>query len=110
MNISWRFKLPLLLSFLLIVIVSVASLSVDRSVTYASGAGSSTSRNISGRSARASFLAQTTNWHEEGFNLQHTSFNPDEHILTPANVSGLITDWSIPTSTDFSPVFVNGVL
>jgi len=47
-----------------------------------------------------------------GFDLQHTSFNPDEHILSPSNVSHLALDWTAATgnSTGSSPVVANGVV
>ncbi len=47
-----------------------------------------------------------------GFDLQHTRFNPDEHILSPSNVSHLVLDWTAITgdSTASSPVVANGVV
>ena len=47
-----------------------------------------------------------------GFDLQHTRFNPDEHILSPSNVSDLVLDWTATTGYIFtsSPVVANGVV
>ena len=48
-----------------------------------------------------------------GFDLQHTHFNPDEHILSPANVSGLEVLWKKNLGGIIglsSPVVSNGVV
>ena len=47
-----------------------------------------------------------------GFDLQHTHFNPSEHILNPSNVSRLALYWTAPTRNFvFSlPAVVNGVV
>jgi eukaryotic-like serine/threonine-protein kinase len=47
-----------------------------------------------------------------GFDLQRTHFNPDEHSLTPENVSGLVHDWTTATGgfVDSSPTVANGMI
>ena len=51
-----------------------------------------------------------------GFNPQHTHFNTDENILSPANVSRLQLDWASSTGgsgiivTTSSPVIADGVI
>ncbi len=47
-----------------------------------------------------------------GFDAQHTHYNPYERILSPANVSGLVQDWTaaIGYQNFSSPVVVNGVV
>ncbi len=47
-----------------------------------------------------------------GFNPQHTHYNPDEHLLSPQNVSHLILDWAVSTGTIglSSPAVANGIV
>jgi outer membrane protein assembly factor BamB/tRNA A-37 threonylcarbamoyl transferase component Bud32 len=47
-----------------------------------------------------------------GFDLQHTRFNPDEHILSPTNVSRLVQYWTASTGAFVfsSPAVANGVV
>jgi hypothetical protein len=47
-----------------------------------------------------------------GVNPQHTHFYPDEHVLSPANVSQLVLDWTAATGNAIytSPAVVNGVV
>jgi serine/threonine protein kinase len=48
-----------------------------------------------------------------GFNAQHTRFNPDEHILSPTNVSRLVQYWAATPgmgATGSSPAVVNGIV
>src|SRR5205085_8611677 len=47
-----------------------------------------------------------------GFDPQHTRFNPDEHILSPTNVSHLVPYWTAPTGgyVYSSPAVANGVI
>jgi serine/threonine protein kinase/outer membrane protein assembly factor BamB len=54
----------------------------------------------------------TSNGTMFGFDLQRTHFNPYEHTLTPANVSGLVPDWTFTTGgfVDSSPTVANGIV
>ncbi len=47
-----------------------------------------------------------------GFDVQHSRFNPNEHILSPTNVSGLVVYWtaSANDSISSSPTVANGVV
>jgi outer membrane protein assembly factor BamB len=47
-----------------------------------------------------------------GFDLQHTRFNPDEHILSPTNVSRLVQYWTASTGAFVfsSPAVANGAV
>lgn len=47
-----------------------------------------------------------------GFDLQHTHFNPGEHILSPGNVSRLVPYWTVTTGDVIrsSPAVANGVV
>ena len=48
-----------------------------------------------------------------GFDAQHTHFNPYERILSPANVSRLVLDWTAATARNYidsSPAVANGVV
>ena len=54
----------------------------------------------------------TSNGTMFGFDLQRTHFNPYEHTLTPANVAGLVSDWTAATGgfIDSSPTVANGMV
>jgi len=54
----------------------------------------------------------TSNGAMFGFDLQRTHFNPNEHTLTPTNVSGLVPDWTATTGgiVDSSPTIANGMV
>jgi outer membrane protein assembly factor BamB/serine/threonine protein kinase len=54
----------------------------------------------------------TSNGAMFGFDLQRTHFNPNEHTLTPTNVSGLVPDWTFTSGgfIDSSPAISNGML
>jgi outer membrane protein assembly factor BamB len=54
----------------------------------------------------------TSNGTMFGFDLQRTHFNPNEHTLTPANVTGLVPDWTATTRgfVDSSPTVANGMV
>ncbi len=54
----------------------------------------------------------TSNGTMFGFDLQRTHFNPYEHTLTPANVAGLVSDWTAATGgiVDSSPTVANGMV
>jgi outer membrane protein assembly factor BamB len=47
-----------------------------------------------------------------GFDLQRTHFNPDEHVLSPTNVSHLVQYWTASTDgiIESAPTVVNGVV
>src|SRR5205823_400542 len=47
-----------------------------------------------------------------GFDLQHTHFNPAEHILNAANVSHLVSYWTVPTKSYVisSPAVAQGIV
>ncbi len=62
---------------------------------------------------RPAHAVPTTNAVMFGFNPQHTHFNPEERILSPANVSRLVLAWTVPTAGTISissPAVVNGVV
>jgi outer membrane protein assembly factor BamB len=65
----------------------------------------------SGLSAQKLFLVQT-NWDGYGFNQYGTRFNRYENVLTPANASTLVQDWSYTTSGSIlsSPAVANGIV
>src|SRR5262252_4926712 len=48
-------------------------------------------------------------WTEEGFDAAHSGFNPNESVLTAANVHGLTRAWTANTGTTttvFTPIVV----
>lgn len=47
-----------------------------------------------------------------GYDLQHTHFNPNEHILSPSNVSQLVLYWTASTGSVIrsSPAVANNVV
>jgi outer membrane protein assembly factor BamB len=53
--------------------------------------------NASGFSAQATFLVQT-DWVQQGFNREHTSFNVFENVLNTGNVSRLTQSWVYPNN------------
>jgi len=62
------------------------------------------------RSGRAA-LTVTANWAQFRYSHQHTGYNPNEHLLSPANVASLHQDWiSAAGASGTSPAVVNGVL
>lgn len=66
----------------------------------------------SGRSAQAS-LAVAPAWAQFGFDAAHTGFNPDESILSPANVAQLTPAWIYHTPgfvSPSSPAVANGLV
>jgi len=56
-------------------------------------------------------LTVTANWAQFRYSHQHTGYNPNEHLLSPANVASLHQDWSSAAGeSGTSPAVVNGVL
>ena len=63
------------------------------------------------QSGRAAALTVTANWAQFRYSHQHTGYNPNEHLLSPANVASLHPDWSSAAGeSGTSPAVVNGVL
>jgi outer membrane protein assembly factor BamB len=62
-------------------------------------------------SASSGFTVRT-NWPKFHFDVANTGFNPFENVLYPANVSGLVEQWSTPTAAGAAPdpVVSGGVL
>lgn len=60
----------------------------------------------SGSIAQKLFLVQT-DWVQQGFNREHTSFNVFENVLNAGNVGHLTQSWVYPHITDYS-VYVVG--
>jgi len=54
----------------------------------------------------------TVNYAMFGFDVEHTHFNPNEHMLTPINVSHFVQDWTFRTGgwINSSPTVVNDIV
>ena len=67
--------------------------------------------NTSGLSASTSFLVRT-DWAMFGFDTNHTNYNPYENVLSPANISLLVSDWQMTTGNGIvsEPAIVNNIL
>ena len=63
-----------------------------------------------GSTARAQALEAPGDWNQFRFGSQHAGVNPNETLLSPANVGGLVRKWSTPIGdTVFaSPTVVDG--
>ncbi len=57
-------------------------------------------------------VARAVDWQTYGYDLGHTGFNPDEHLLGPDNVMKLVRTWTFTDATYASapPTVVDGVV
>jgi outer membrane protein assembly factor BamB len=104
MYFSCRSKVTLVLIFLMVSSASFALLVSAKSLARATGSLNS----------RTSQTSSQTGWPTFGFDMQRTSYNPNETVLNPTNVSSLTLGWSknIPGGTGFgsSPIIANGIV
>jgi len=55
--------------------------------------------------------ATAADWMQFGYDAAHTGVNPTETTITPANVAGVTTRYSVdlPASVDSAPVYLSNV-